>query len=168
MLFLFLISHVASVLAELERFPELKRQYKEMIERIEKRPHLYTPYEREETTNQHVARWLTSTSGYGEPELVGFSSLCPLEPQRSVPFGQPRVCNSEINICSKKRKRCDDDDEHDANFALKSSSDTRLVRCNDVSSRVIRKRIRVWTDQLRDVYYCWLICFNYCTYLVHT
>jgi len=63
MLFLFLFSHVASVLAELERFPKLKRQYKEMIERIEKRPHLYTPYEREETTNQHVARWLTSTSG---------------------------------------------------------------------------------------------------------
>ena len=141
---LFLIAHVTSVLAHLEQFPELKRQYEEMIERIEKRPHLYSPYEREETTNQHVARWLTSTSGYGEPELVGFSSLCPLEPHRSVPSVEPRVCNSEIYVCGKKRKRCDDDDEHDdRDFALKSSSDTRLVRCDNVKSRVIRKRIRL-------------------------
>ena len=137
-------SHITSVLGDLKKYPELKQKYKRMIKRLENKLHLFSPYEREDTTKQHVARWLTSTSGYGEPELVGFSSLCPIEPQRSVPLVEPRACNSGINICSKKRKRCDDDDEHDAdNFTLKSSSDTRLFRCDDVKSRLIRKRIRI-------------------------
>ena len=134
--------HTTSVLGDLKKYPELKQKYKQMTKRLEKKPHLYSSFEREDTTKQQVARWLTPTSGYGEPDLVGFSSLCPIEPQRSVPA--PCACNSGINICSKKRKRCDDDDEHDAdNFTLKSSSDTRLFRCDDVKSRLIRKRIRI-------------------------
>lgn len=128
-------------LAGLKEFPEIKRQYKKMIQRLKQKPHMYSPYERDESTDNHVQRWLFSSTGKAEPEFVGFTSLCPLEPKRMVPSYEPRVCNSDINIpvTGQKRKMCDVESD-DVISAVRSSSDTRLVREASPKAQAVRKR----------------------------
>ena len=136
------------VSARIQQSPDIRRKFKEMIEKLEERPHLYYPFHREDSTNTHVHRWLLSTSGKAEPEHVGFTSTCPWETNRRLASIQSRVSQSDIDICSRKRKRNDDDhDDYDTTSVSvgRSSSESRLVYGDDVTSRVPKKRTRLWT-----------------------
>ena len=111
--------------AGLELAPDVKQKTKAMISRLEKKPHFYCPYEREETTEVHVSRWLNTHTSNPEAELVGFTSLDPYEPKRFIPATTPRAVTSDTNVVLGKRKRCLD--EEDTVCVSSSSSESRLV-----------------------------------------
>ncbi|KAL4219923.1 hypothetical protein ACF0H5_020335 [Mactra antiquata] len=151
----------------MEKFPLLEKQTEDMIDRLEKEPHLYCPFKRHDTTEQYVNRWLYDTRNVPMPELHGFSGNDPYDLEKFIPSFLPRVSNSDTNVAGGKRKRDDDDgdyynvvvdgdeeedytddndedgdnddDDDDNTGFIRSSSDSRLV-CNPWYRR--SKRIR--------------------------
>lgn len=112
--------------AEMNKHPRVKRKTAALIADLEKKPHLYSPYEREESTSVHVNRWLNAHTSSPEVELIGFQSGDIYEPKRSIATIMPRVSTSDTNIILGKRKRQRDRDDDD-DCINKSSSETRLI-----------------------------------------
>ncbi|KAL4236352.1 hypothetical protein ACF0H5_004739 [Mactra antiquata] len=115
----------------MEKFPHIEKKTKDMIKRLETKPHLYCPFERDGSLEDHVNRWLYNKKNSPVPELIGFSTNDPFQLERFIPSVLPRMSTSETNIALGKRKRSaiDDDEDDDGASVVKSSSDTRLV-CN--------------------------------------
>ncbi|XP_060558767.1 uncharacterized protein LOC132719045 [Ruditapes philippinarum] len=118
----------------------LKKKTKAMIARLESKPHFYCPYEREESTEIHVTRWLNAYTANPEEELFGFTSRDPYEPKRVVPEVAPRAVISDTNVVLGKRKRARDDEQDLVGVSM-SSSDSRLFCEHGNRPKKVRKSL---------------------------